>query len=179
MSGQIFTEADVNSLMKIFTLPSLLLIFTVSALSQISLESGPKVNGLALGATREHVIKKLGKPTRESKRTADECVSGTEMTLQYPGLKFRLWDDSEKTSRFTVGMFEVTSAKWDVSGARVGQASTEVKKMFGAKFTTETDLKTGKTIWYYYMDEEKGPGTTNFTFRNGKLVSILSMWLMC
>jgi hypothetical protein len=155
------------------------LLFTGTVFSQSSLEAGPKVNGLALGATREQVIKKLGRPTREIKGKADECVGGTEMTLDYPGLKFSLWDDSEKPGRFTVGMFEVTSAKWDVSGARVGQASTEVKKMFGAKFTTETDPKTGKTIWYYGMDENKGPGTTNFTFRNGRLVSIFSMWLMC
>ena len=155
------------------------LSFTGTVFSQTSLEAGPKVNGLALGATREQVIKKLGKPTREIKGKADECVGGTEMTLHYPGLKFSLWDDSEKPGRFTLGMFEVTSGKWDVSGTRVGQASTEVKKMFGSKYTAETDPKTGKTIWYYDMDEEKGPGTTNFTFRNGKLASILSMWLMC
>lgn len=163
--------------MKIFATLSLLAIFAVSSFSQSSLDAGPKVNGLALGMTREEVIKKLGKPTREIKGEADECVGGTEMTLQYPGLKFSLWDDSESPGKFTVGMFEVTSAAWDVSGIRVGQASAAVKKMFGSKYTTGTE--SGKTIWYYAMDDEKGPGNTNFTFRNGKIVNILSMWLMC
>lgn len=153
----------------------LLLAFAASA--QTSLRSGPTVNGLPLGATREQVIRKLGKPTSEKKGKADECVGGTEMTLQYPGLKFWLWDDAEKPGKFTVGQFEVTSAAWDVSGSRVGQTSAAVKKMFGSKFTSET--KSGRTIWYYEMDEDKGPGNTNFTFRNGKLVNIFTMYLMC
>lgn len=164
--------------MKIFRLIAIL-IFSASAFSQVSLKAGPKVNGLALGATREQVIRKLGKPVHEVKGKADECVGGTELTLQYPGLKFSLWDDPEKPGRFTVGMFEVTSAAWDVSGARVGQTSANVKKLFGTRGNEEVDRKTRKTIWYYEMDEEKGPGNTNFTFRNGKIVNILSMWLMC
>ncbi len=151
------------------------LIFAIPAFSQTSLESGPKVNGLALGATRAEVIKKIGKPTRETKNKADECVGGTEMTLHYPGLKFSLWDDAH--GKFSVGAFEVNSAKWDVSGARVGLSSSAIKKLFGTRFTAETN--SGKTIWYYDMDEEKSPGNTNFTFRNGRLVNIFSMWLMC
>jgi hypothetical protein len=167
----------VNSFMKRYALLSLLLFFASTAFSQVSLDAGPKVNGIARGATREEIIRKLGKPTREIKKNADECVGGTEMTLRYPGLEFSLWDDSEEPGKFSVGMFEVTSARWDVSGARVGQSSATVKKLFGTKFTAEA--KRSDTIWYYEMDEEKGPGNTNFTFRNGKLFSILSMWLMC
>ena len=157
----------------------MVLFFTASAFSQISLDSGPKVNGLALGVTREEVIRKLGKPTRETKRKADECVGGTELTLQYPGLEFKLWDDPENPRKFTVGMFEVMSAAWDVSGVRVGQTSAAVRKRFGMRNSEEGDRRTGKTIWYYEMDEEKSPGNTNFTLRNGKVTSIFSMYLMC
>src|SRR5215203_975839 len=99
-------------------------LFAATAYSQVSLSQGPKINGLGLGSNRAEVVRKLGKPVSETKRKADECVGGTEMTLRYPGLKFVLWDDSDNPKKFTVGQFEVTSAKWDVSGARVGQATS-------------------------------------------------------
>jgi len=164
--------------MKLFGLV-LLFLFPATTLSQAPLDAGLKVNGLALGATREQVISKLGKPTREIKGGMDECVGADRLTLQYPGLEFKLWDDSEKPGKFTVGMFEVTSAKWDASGARVGQASSAVKKMFGTRYTAAKDSQTGETVWDYAMDDDKGPGNTNFTIRNGKVVRIFSMWLMC
>ena len=107
----------------------ILLLLVTSAYSQVSLSQGPKVNGITLGATREEVVKKFGKPVSETKRKADECVGGTEVTLSYPGLKFRLWDDPDNPRKFTVGEFEVTSAKWDVSGVRVGRQRARGQKV--------------------------------------------------
>ena len=155
-----------------------LLALAACTYGQTSLKQGPTVEGLSLGASRDEVIKKLGKPSSEKKGEADECVGGTEMTLKYPGLEFRLWDDSEEPGKFTVGAFEVTSQRWDVSGVRVGQSGETVKKLFGTSYTTESE-KGGRTIWYYAMDENEGPGNTNFTIRNGKIINIYTMWLMC
>lgn len=153
-------------------------LFVVASFAQTSLRAGPKINGLALGATREEVIRKLGKPTSESKKDAGECVGGIEMTLTYPGLKISLWDDSENPKKFTAGMFEVTSAKWNVSGARIGQTRAEVKKLFGTR-SFEGSGDDGLPFWGYEMAEDSGPGTTSFTFRRGKLSSIQAAWLMC
>lgn len=159
-------------------IPAVAIIFlTVTAFSQTSLRSGPKVNGIGLGVTREQVVKRFGKPAFESKKEADECVGGTEMTLRYPGLKFVLWDDPENPKRFTVGQFEVTSARWNVSGAKIGQTSATVRKLFGRPSSQGTE--NGLPTWYYGMDEKKSPGNTNFSFRKGRLVNITAIWLMC
>lgn len=155
----------------------ILLSFTGTALSQVSTAEGLKVNGVAMGDSYQQVVRKLGKPTRQSKRTADECVGGTQMTLSYPGLKLRLWDEADDPKKFTVGWFEVKSAKWNVSGTKVGQTSSAVRKLLGKPATVQTE--NGLNVWFYDMDEEKGPGSTSLTFRGGKVVSISSMWLMC
>ncbi|NOT49017.1 MAG: hypothetical protein HOP17_14855 [Acidobacteria bacterium] len=156
-----------------------ILLLAGTALSQTSLKNGPKVNGIGLGASREEVIRKLGKPTSQSKKAAEECVGGTEMVMTYPGLTFRLWDDSDNPRKFTVGFFEVRSARWNVSGAKVGETSAAIKKRFGTRASQETDGHTKLMTWYYDMDENSGPGSTNFAFRGGKVFEITSLWLMC
>jgi hypothetical protein len=155
----------------------ILFLFAATAYSQVSLSQGAKVNGLGLGSTRAEVVGKLGKPVSETKRKADECVGGTEMTLRYPGLRFVLWDDPDNPKKFSVGQFEVTSVKWDVSGTKVGQASAAVRKVFGTRSAEEK--QSGLPVWFYYMDENISPGSTNFHFRNGKIIKIVSLWQMC
>lgn len=146
--------------------------------SQTSLKEGPKVNGIALGATREEVVRRLGKPRSQSKRQADECVGGVELTLNYPGLTFKLWDDADQKN-FTVGYFEVRSAAWNVSGARVGNASAAIKRRFGTRTAQEVDSQTNMLTWYYDMDENISPGNTSFAFRRGRVYRIATMYLMC
>ncbi len=164
--------------MKIIVLIVFCMILTVASNGQTSLKEGPKINGLGLGATRQQVVAKFGKPLAETKKKADECVGGTEVTLQYPGLKFRLWEDVDEPRRFTVGWFEVRSAQWLVSGIRVGDSAAAVRKKFGMRTSQATEKRSGFTTWYYEMDEE-APGSTNFSFRNGKLFSVTAIWLMC
>ena len=164
--------------MKLF-LAIVLLSVTGTIFSQVSTREGLKVNGVALGDTYQQVVRKLGKPSSEKKRKADECVGGVELTLRYPGLELRLWDDSENPKKFTVGWFEVKSAKWNVSGARVGITSEAVRKLFGARTSEEIDARTRLRRWYYEMDENISPGNTNFSFLGGKVVSIMSLWMMC
>lgn len=148
-----------------------------TAYSQVSMSQGPKVNGLGLGATRQDVVKKFGKPLSQTKRDAGECVGGLEMTLKYPGLKLVLFEDPDDKRKFTIGEFEVTSEKWDVSGVRVGQADTVVRKTFGTR--SEKQKQSGLPVWIYYMDENISPGSTNIHFRNKKVVKIISLWQMC
>ncbi len=162
--------------MKLF-LAIVLLSVTGTVLSQVSTAEGLKVNGVALGDSYRQVVRKLGKPSSERKRKGDECVGGTEMTLRYPGLELRLWDDVDNPKNFTVGWFEVKSAKWSVSGTKVGQTIAAVRKLLGKPATVQTE--NGLNVWFYDMDEEKGPGNTSLTFRGGKVISISTMWLMC
>lgn len=115
-----------------------ILLLTGTAFSQTSLKAGAKVNGIALAATREQVIRKLGKPLSQTKKEAEPCVGGTEMVLKYPGLALSLWSDVEG-KKFSVGYFEVTSAKWNVSGIKVGDSSAAVRKRFGRRDSQEID----------------------------------------
>lgn len=162
--------------MKLF-LAIVLLSVTGTVFSQVSPKSGLNVNGVALGDTYQQVVRKLGKPVGEKKRKADECVGGIELTLSYPGLELRLWDDVDNPKKFTVGWFEVKSAKWNVSGTKVGQTNAAVRKLLGKPAAVQTE--NGLNVWFYDMDEEKGPGNTSLTFRGGKVISISTIWLMC
>ncbi len=157
----------------------LILFFAVAAFSQVSSKSGATVNGIGLGSTREQVIGKLGKPLSEAKQDAGECVGGTEMTLKYPGLEVKLWEDVNDPKKFTVGFLEVTSGPWTVAGVKLGQTDNQIRRRFGRPNSQATDDETKLPVWYYEMDLEKGPGTTNFEFRNGKVVRIISLWMMC
>ena len=160
-------------------IPFLFLLLAAPLFSQTSIAKGVTVGGIGLGATYREVIRKFGKPLSEKKRKADECVGGTQMTLSYPVLKFRLWDEPADPKKFSVGFFEVTSAKWNVSGLRIGQTSSAIKKLLGTRSSEEINPNTRLRVWYYEMDDEKGPGNTNVSFRSGKVVSIMSIWDMC
>jgi hypothetical protein len=148
----------------------------VSALSQASIRGGLKVNGVALGAKYADVVKKLGKPTRDvTNRKMDECIAAHIRTLYYPGLKLELSDDGKKA--FTLFSFEVTSAAWDVSGAKVGNSQTDIQKFFGTKGRT-IQKETAGPLWLYEMTDES-PGSSNFFFKAGKVVKIQSGYEMC
>lgn len=164
--------------MKIALLIALLFFSAFSSAGQTSLREGPTVNGITLGATRGEVVKRFGKPLSERRREAEPCVGGTELTLRYRGAIITLWDDPEDGSRFIVGQIEVTSATWPVSGMKVGETSASVRAHFGKPNAQENDPRTKLPVWYYEMSEES-PGSTNFTFRNGKLAKITAVYLMC
>lgn len=164
-----------NSAYMKFLFLAVILLFTAPAFSQVSLIEGIKVNGIALGAKYSDVVRKLGKPTRDvTNKEMDECMGSHVRTLTYPGLKIEL-DDAG--GGFTVFSFEVTSAKYDVSGVKIGAAADAIQKRFGTKRRTVEKSKTGAT-WYYEMSDES-PGTSNFHFRGGKLVKIESTYTMC
>lgn len=163
--------------MKYLLLLLILLSAAATSLSQTSLKQGAKVGEIGLGSTKEAVIKNLGKPLSESKKDAGECVGGIEMTLKYPGLVLSLWDDDDP-KKFTVGSFVITSPKWKFAGANIGQKKADIIKVFGRSDAEEGNSDNGSAILFYEMSED-APGSTNFTFKKGKLVEIRSFWRMC
>ena len=157
-------------------LPILVLIFAASGFAQSSLPSGPKVNGVGLDATYAEVVRKLGKPTRQvTDKNLDECTGSHIRTLYYPGLKIELFDAEKNV--YKVFSFEITSAKWDVSGSKLGDSSAKVQKLFGTRGRS-SEKDGAETIWYYEMNED-APGLSNFHFRNGKLSKVQFGYTMC
>lgn len=156
-----------------------MLVILVSALSAHSQTSASalKVNGVGLGATYTDVIKKLGKPSRVITGEAGQCSAGKQRTLHYPGLTFELFE--EQANKFTVGEFEVTSAKWNVSGAKVGMNGTAISERFGEAEVGVADADTGGPIWFYEIADETVPGNSSFFFRGGKVVRIYSAFMKC
>lgn len=150
------------------------LIFAISTFAQVSLLEGPKVNGLALGASYKQVIAKFGKPTTDKINKIDECIGDRTRKLTYPGLTFEL---DEQSGTFHVYSFEVTSPKYDVSGIRVGATTAEVQKRFGTRGRTVENPRSGPR-WFYDMTEDN-PGGTNFIFRGSKLVRVQTSYMMC
>ena len=154
----------------------ILAALSVPVLSQTSIRDGLKVNGVALGTKYSDVVKKLGKPTRDiTNRKMDECIASRIRTLYYSGLKLELADDEKKV--YTVFSFEVTTANWNVSGAKIGDAQSEIQKLFGTTGRT-VQKETAGPLWMYEMTNES-PGSSNFFFKSGKLVRIQSGFEMC
>ena len=151
-----------------------LVIFTVPAVAQRSLDNGAKVDGVALDASYKTIVAKFGKPLTEKTNKMDECIGDRTRSVNYPGLHFDL---VESTKVFKVFGFEVTSSKYLVSGIRVGAAKAEVEKAFGKRKRAIEKTKTGER-WFYNMTDES-PGSTTFDFKNGKLVKIIASYMMC
>lgn len=162
--------------MKLFRLTLFLIALATPAICQNSIREGPKVNGLALGATYSTTVKSLGKPLRDvTSRRIDECIGSRTRTLAYPGLKVELVEGERNA--FTVFAFEVTSATWNVSGIKIGDTSDRIQRAFGTSGRTVEKERTGPR-WFYEMTEES-PGGTNFYFQNGKLIKVNTSFEMC
>jgi len=160
--------------MKIFY-PIFLLLFSVSINSQSTLSDGLKVNGVGLGSKYAEVVRKLGKPTREIiNRKMDECIGSRIRTLSYPGLKIELDDPG---TGYEVYFLEITSAKWQASGATIGDTTTAVQKRFGTHGRTIENPKTNPQ-WLYSMPGDN-PGGSYFYFRGRKLIKMQSGYEMC
>ena len=154
----------------------MVLLIAAATHAQTSIREGLQVNGVALGATYAATVKKLGKPTRDvTNRQIDQCIGSRIRTLYYPGLKLELVEGEKKI--FTVFSFDVTSGNWNVSGVKLGDASSVIEKQFGKTGRTVEREKAGPR-WSYDMTDES-PGGSNFYFKNGKLIEISSTYEMC
>ena len=136
-----------------------------------------RFNGIGLDSTHQQVLKALGKPAKQSKPVAEECVGGRERSVEYDGVKLQLMDFGKKS--FKVVSFDVTSPKYSVSGIKAGDTQLTVRRVLGNKFTSETEEAEGTTTWTYDIGEDDGPGSTTIRFKKGKVVSISSSYLVC
>lgn len=157
-----------------------IVVLASAASSQTSNPARLKLRGVGLDSSYAQVVKTLGKPSKETAPTAEECIGGQEKDLEYDGISFRMMNgDSKGGKTFEVKSFEVTGSQYVVSGVRIGDAQTLVRKIFGRRFSTDKDPQTGETIWHYAMSDREGPGTTTFKFKNGKITYIASDYLVC
>ena len=156
-------------------LPILILLFAAPAFSQFPVTDGLQVDGVRLGAAYQAVIRKFGKPVRESTtKTVNECTGTHIRTVNYPGLKIELDDAAGGFKAFS---FEITSDNHDVSGIKIGASTAAVQKRFGTRQRTVEKQKTG-LVWFYTMTEDN-PGGSTFYFQNGKLLKIQTTYEMC
>ena len=168
-------------LTRTFIILSVLTVAAASAPAQALNPARLKINGaVGLDSTYAQIVKSLGKPVRETKAVNEECAGGREKSVKYAGLELGLMDAASKDGKtFELVSFEVTSAKYTVSGLKVGDTEATVRAKLGKKFTVDKDAAKGETSWTYEMSENDGPGQTTITFKKGKVNSISSALMMC
>ncbi len=139
-----------------------------------------RIKGVGLDSTYAQVLSVLGRPRKETKPISEECIGGHEKTVEYPGLSFYLMDgDSRGGKTFEVKGFEMSSGTWNVSGIKIGDTEETVRQRLGRKFTVEKDVGPGTIAWGYDMGDKFGPGTTYVHFKNRRVVSIISNYMVC
>ena len=87
--------------------------------------------------------------------------------------------DSKNKKTFEVKSFEITSAKYSVSGIKVGDTEYNVRRRLGTKFTKSDDPETGADIWTYEFPESGDPGSTSIYISRGKVIKITSAHQVC
>lgn len=138
------------------------------------------INGVGLGSTYAQVLRALGKPVKDARPTREECIGAREKPVEYRGLSIHFMDgDSRDGKTFEVKSFEVTAGRWEVSGVKIGDGEAVVRRRFGRKYNVDNNPETGERSWSYDMGDAHGPGTTIVTFKNGKVVSIASAYIVC
>ena len=164
----------------LFALGFAIVIMAGSISAQAIYPAKVKFKGIGLDSTYGQVVKALGKPDIEDAAKKEECIGGLEKSIKYPGISFYMMDgDSKDKKTFEVKAFELTAPGYIVSGIKIGDTPATVKKIYGRKYTTDKDPKTGETIWLYVMNDRDGPGSTRVVFKNGKVSTIASDFQVC
>ena len=181
-------EANLLRIMKSATLIQLSVLMAIaifmtpfSSFAQTVDPARLKINGIVgLDSTYGQVVKLLGKPRKETKPRKEECTGGHEKTVDYDGLSFYFMDGPSRGGRtYLVMSFDVTSPKIAVSGVRLGDNESIVRRRYGKPSSVDTDESSGETVWHYEIGEKQGPGQTTVTFKNGKVTAIGSSYSVC
>lgn len=110
---------------------NLLLLTVVLTASEVNaqVKIHPRLNGLDIGAKYLTIVKRLGKPLSDIRGGEVPCGAAMR-TLRYRGLVLRL----ETGGAQPLGLYkvEVTSAKWSISGLRIGATRKQVISKFGS-----------------------------------------------
>ena len=157
------------------------LIFAFAPLSAQTVNPAKiKFKGLGLDSTYAQIVNILGKPGLEDEPKKEECIGGREKYVSYPGITFYMMDgDSKDKKTFEVKGFEVSTSGILVSGIKIGDTPATVKRIYGRKYTVDTEREPGEIMWYYEMNDRDGPGTTTVVFKNGKVIKIASDYQVC
>lgn len=137
-----------------------------------------RFNGIGLDSTYRQVVMALGKPVKDPKGTREYCAGGLEKTVEYRGATFYFMNgDSRGGKTFEAMSFSVTSAKYVVSGIKVGDPESVVRQRLGTRFEKRQD-DDGNDSWSYEF-EDPSPGFTTISFSRGKVVKISSAYMVC
>lgn len=136
--------------------------------------SALKVNGVELDSPYSKVVQAFGKPLRRKKGAAyDECGGGYRETLYFPGITVDLLSD-QKGKNYAAASIEVTSAKWLVSGIRIGADIRDVQSKFRNSHD-KTKNDNGLDVLTYW----NGDGWIVFSFKKDKLAKISWEYNFC
>lgn len=145
---------------KLATLLTIFVIqFTVSA--QVN---NLNVKGVDVGTYYSTAIRNLGKPSSVKRSGQFPCDDGKMITANYPGLVVK-FVESFPGKKFFVGSMEVTSAKYAVSGVRIGDRLSRVKSLFSGSLRKEE----GFDVYGGYIND----GFSRFYFKNDRLRKIV------
>ncbi len=158
-----------------------MVVFTSASVSAQAVNTAQiKVKGVGLDSTYAQVVRALGKPQTEEAAKDEGCIGAHEKSVEYAGVSFYFMDgDSKDGKTFEVKAFEVTAARHLVSGIKIGDTPSTVRKKYGRKHTVDTEREPGEIIWFYEMNDRYGPGTTAVVFKNGKVIRISSSYQVC
>ena len=128
------------------------------------------VNGITLNDSLAKVQQQLGKPTRQNMTSPNECNDDQpDMQLHYPGMLVTL--SKGGNNQFSVSSIDITAASRSVSGVRIGDSATQVKRVFG-------NGDTSNNVIVYDAAPQSGQ-TYEFTLRGGKVSHIKFNSYMC
>lgn len=161
-------------MLKLTTSIALLLVTTAVSFAQVD-PAKLKVNGLiGLTSTQAQVVKAFGRPAKDGKSKFAACIGGNEKKVDYAGLGL-YFADTRDGKTFELASFTVTSAKWVVSGVKVGDSQAVVKAKFGTKYTVDRVAGSLNISWGY----DDADIATTVVFKKGKVVEISSGYTMC
>lgn len=155
-------------------------LFAFTASAQKFAQADLIVKSVGSGTPYATVIKKLGKPQRESELgELDGCTDGRGKTLYYDGFEIDMMGDADGKKQTVLDM-KITSSKWLTDkGVKIGDNYKTVMAKYG-KTEYEEDFEykegnvkelTGLKSLVYDM-KTNGPGGTTFYFQNDRLVKI-------
>jgi hypothetical protein len=156
----------------------LIVMLAVAGFGQRTNVAKLKFNGVGLDSTYGQVVKALGKAVKDPKPTREECIGGREKMVEYRGATFYFMDGDSRTGKtFEVKSFEVTSAKYVVSGIKIGDPESVARRRLGTEF--EKKSEEGIDVWSYEFTDQNSPGYTSIFFARGKVVKIASAYMVC
>jgi hypothetical protein len=138
---------------------SMILPLLLSTFLGLSSESGsapdPSVSGIGLQATKDAVVRALGRPTAERPETYDKDMYdyGDMIVMEYPGLRLRLVNGFARKGPFRVLEIEASSSKWVITpGVAVGMTADQARRHLPDLSVSDDANRPGKKVLVYSFE---------------------------